>query len=809
MTGGVPADDRQWEEFLGATNVYLLYRTLAPAVTQIQLSTDGGFTFGPAATAGAIGQVGELDVHQSDGVVYAWGSNGVVAVGTPSIAGQAPLSTDYVVTQAASDPNGVAHIFFTGKVADDGTTNGTVYACYSNDHDIFLVSSTDKGAHWSTPVRVNDGVTTKTNVLPWMETGPTPGSVGVVWYGTTDGANEDAAEWKVYFAQSLDASSNAPTFRIAEVTEPEHVIHASNISEGGLTGTANRNLLDYFQVSFDPSGAAVVGYTDDHNDLDGATFISRQVSGPSIKGGPVPAPVEGAALTLPPATSTVTADDAFPPRQPGYNGEQVTDYRQDVTTAALTRLHQNSSADISSVRYDTSGTGASLAIGATIRVTDLAVIPPSSVWRATFAVNAPHSVLSATGTYTYGASDHGDQFYLQASTDSSGVATYTYGTVVRNSDGTLTYTSVGAADTGNLTPGNNTISIQVAVAKLNATLGAGKTPISNGTVVTGLRATSSATSGTALSDDTRGGTLFVVHDSSQPFPSSTPLPTPMPIAAPVAGATPLPTPPRTELANISTRLQILTGDQAGIAGIILRGAASKRVLIRATGPSLSLGAGNGTPIADPVLNVFDSTGANIATNDDWRSTQQAEITASGLAPISDKEPAIILTLNGNSQYTASVSNKSGATGIGVIEAYDLDAGVQADFGNISTRGAIGTGANVLIAGFIVRPNDTGGPSQKIVVRALGPSLTAANVPGAITDTVIDLRDSNGALIESNDDFANSPEQAEITANKLNPPDSKESAILKVLAPGAYTAIVSGKSGATGTGLVEVYNLGSP
>jgi hypothetical protein len=112
-----------------------------------------------------------------------------------------------------------------------------------------------------------------------METGPTPGSVGIVWYGTTNPANDDNAQWKVYYAQSFNAHDQTPTFRIGEVTEPEHYIHASNISTGGLTGTANRNLIDYFQVSFDPQGAAVVAYTDDHNDFDGHTYVSRQITG--------------------------------------------------------------------------------------------------------------------------------------------------------------------------------------------------------------------------------------------------------------------------------------------------------------------------------------------------------------------------------------------------------------------------------------------------------------------------------------------------------------------------------------------------
>jgi hypothetical protein len=251
-TGGAPGDDRQWQEFYGADKVYLLYRTLEPAVTMIQRSTDGGLTYGPAKTAGAIGQVGEIDVHQASGTVYISGSSGKVCVGTPLLAGAEPLT--YTCNQAASDPNGVAHLFFSVKVADDGTPFGTAYVAYSNDKDIFLVHSQDKGATWSTPVRVSDGPETMTSIVPWMETGPTPGSVGITWYGTTATSNNNDADWNVFYAQSFNATAAVPTFRQVKVSD--HFIHGSNISEGGTLGNANRNLLDYFQISFGYEGCS-------------------------------------------------------------------------------------------------------------------------------------------------------------------------------------------------------------------------------------------------------------------------------------------------------------------------------------------------------------------------------------------------------------------------------------------------------------------------------------------------------------------------------------------------------------------------
>jgi hypothetical protein len=817
-TGGIPVDDREWQEFLGPNTVYLWYRTIAPAITQIQRSDDGGFSYGPAATAGTTTQVGNIDVHQATGVVYAGTSQGTVAVGVPPAAGLAPIS--YSVKNVASDPNGVAHLFFVTKVADDGTPDGTVYVCYSNDSQIFLKHSTDRGVTWSEAVQVNKPGTTATNVFPWMETGPVPGSVGVVWYGTP-GPNDDTAEWKVYYAYSANASSATPTFQIAEVTEPDHVIHASNISEGGLAGANNRNLIDYFQVSFDTNGAAVVAYTDDHNDYDGHTYVSHQLSGPSANGGTVTTPPEGNGLTLPTATSQVVAEEVFPPRVPGLNGEQVTDYYFDLQEGNIPRIHAPDASDVVAVRYDTSGTGDSLAIAASMKVSDLTVIPGQTTWQMSFAVNAPHNVMSPTGEYSFAASDHGDQFFVQADTDVDGNKVYSYGTAVRANDGKMLYTIRGTADAGEFNVADNTVSVQVSVAKLNAILtAAGRPLIGNGTVVAGLRArsytievvppVSGQASRQGRRDIGRGGTQFIVRDSAFAPPAPVPAPTPLPPPFVAPGATPAPTPPRRRLANIATRVDVQGAQNDGIAGFIKRNAAPKRVLIRALGPSIKVGP---NPVAgtlqDPVLKVYDVNG-EIATNDGWRSAQQAEITASGLAPADDREPAIILNLTGAHQsgYTAILSGVGGATGIGLVEVYDLDAESFSDLGNLATRGLVGSGNNVLIGGFIVLDDSFTNQSQNILVRGIGPSLAGAGVSNSLQDPLLALHDSQGALILSNDDWGQSAEAAALALSGLAPSSPKESAILRTLAPGAYTVILSGVGGGTGVGSVEAYNLGN-
>ena len=527
LTGGPPGDDRQWHEFLGSSSVYLLYRTVAPAIAQIQRSDDGGFTYGPTVAAGLIGQVGCIDVHQATGTVYASGSSGNVAVGTPAMAGQAP--TTYTIRQAASDPGGVAHIFFVVKVADDGKPHGTAYALYSNGTNIYVRHSTDRGGSWSAPVQVNPPsgpFATNVNLFPWMETGPTPGSVGIVWYGTAQPANNDNAQWKVYFAQSFNADTTTPEFRIAEVTEPEHYHHGSNISEMGLNPTAgsNRNLIDYFQISFDPLGAAVVAYTDDHNDFDGNTYVARQISGPSIRGGSLPAVMPGAQLGPPPPNPNLEPGDAFPPGQPGPDGAQVTDFKFDVQTALLTRVPNPDSLDIDWVKYETVGTSPDQRIKTTMKMTDMLAVPPAgSFWRASFAANCPYSVLDPTGQYTFGISDDGDQFYLQANTNDDGVQSFEYGKAVRNPDGSITYTPIGAADAGAFNIAEKTVTMEVTLTKLNAVLAAANRPLlQTGSVVAGLRARAVTididlpppAGRQGRRDITRGGTQFVIGGSS-------------------------------------------------------------------------------------------------------------------------------------------------------------------------------------------------------------------------------------------------------------------------------------------------------
>jgi len=297
--------------------------------------------------------------------------------------------------------------------------------------------------------------------------------------------------------------------------------------------------------------------------------------------------------------------------------------------------------------------------------------------------------------------------------------------------------------------------------------------------------------------------------TATPEATPTPEPTATPVATPIASATPESTatpsataaPRPAQPLNISTRSRLQANGSALIGGFILSGSDSKRVIIRAVGPSLS---GNGMidVVNDTTLDLFDSSGHLVASNDDWQESQQAEIEATGIAPENPLESAIVRTLSGNASYTAIARGKNGSTGMALVEVYDLGLETNSRLANISTRGFVDRGDNVMIGGFIVG----GGADERtrIVVRALGPSLSQSGVTDALPDPTLSLYDANGSVLASNDDWRDRP-QPEIELAGLAPTDDRESALYQSLAPGAYTATVTGKN-STGVGLIEVYNI---
>lgn len=258
-----------------------------------------------------------------------------------------------------------------------------------------------------------------------------------------------------------------------------------------------------------------------------------------------------------------------------------------------------------------------------------------------------------------------------------------------------------------------------------------------------------------------------------------------------------------QLLNISTRLRVRTGENVLIGGFIITGSDPKKIIVRGIGPSVS----SIEWLQDPTLELFDGSNQSLAFNDNWKirpdgSSQQAEIEATTIPPIDDREPALLRTLPaGNAGYTAMVRGKNDSIGLALVEAYDLDHAANSKLANVSTRGFVETGNNILIGGFI-----PGNGVVRVIVRALGPTLSTLGVTDPLQDPTLEVRDASGTLTLLNDNWRTGGQEAEIIATTIPPPNEAESAIVATLAPGQYTALVRGKNQTTGVALVEVYRL---
>lgn len=262
-----------------------------------------------------------------------------------------------------------------------------------------------------------------------------------------------------------------------------------------------------------------------------------------------------------------------------------------------------------------------------------------------------------------------------------------------------------------------------------------------------------------------------------------------------------------QLLNLSTRKQVGAGDNVLIGGFIVAGTEAKKVIVRGLGPSLPVSG----PLGDPALEIHSSDSTLLASNNNWKDTQAAEVTATGIPPSNDLESAVVISLaakplaNGGAGYTAILAGNGGGTGIGLLEIYDIGTSANSKLVNISTRGFVGTGNDLLIGGFIPGPSDRA--SIKVLVRALGPSLASVGVSAPLQDPVLELHDGNGALLQANDDWKDT-QRAEIAATGVPPANDRESALVATLpaSNAGYTAVVRGSNNSTGVGLVEVYSL---
>jgi photosystem II stability/assembly factor-like uncharacterized protein len=269
--------------------------------------------------------------------------------------------------------------------------------------------------------------------------------------------------------------------------------------------------------------------------------------------------------------------------------------------------------------------------------------------------------------------------------------------------------------------------------------------------------------------------------------------------SPTPGPTATPTPAPAQALNLSTRLRVLIGDSAGIAGFIITGSSPKTVLLRAIGPSLAASVPDA--LADPTLELHGPKGFTTVTNNNWQDdpAQALLIQSTGIPPTNDLESAIYAVLPPG-VYSGIVRGNGDTTGVGLIEIYDVSQGAPSKLANISTRAFVSTGDEVVIAGFIL---GNGSASDTVVLRGIGPSLGSAGVPNPLADPILELRNQSGTLLASNDNWQDGPPPPV----GLAPLDPSESVITASLPPGAYSVILAGVNSGTGVGLVEAYDLG--
>jgi cyclophilin family peptidyl-prolyl cis-trans isomerase len=262
-------------------------------------------------------------------------------------------------------------------------------------------------------------------------------------------------------------------------------------------------------------------------------------------------------------------------------------------------------------------------------------------------------------------------------------------------------------------------------------------------------------------------------------------------------------PPR--LRNISARVNFNAGDDVLIGGFIVRGGSEKSLIVRAIGPSLT-NFGITNPIANPTVSLRGATD-EVASNDDWRNWPKSQLIADlELAPSNNVEAALITSVTSGSagtNYTAVMRNLPQQSGIGIVEIFDQDSGGEANIKNLSARGTVGTGDNIMIGGFILQGDGT----RRLIVRGVGPTLTQFGVPNALPNPTVRLVNQQGVTITENDNWQANPEAAEIQSRRLNPDHPDEAAVIATLPAGNFTALLSGVGPQpTGTALVEIYDV---
>ncbi len=810
-------------------------------------SDDGGINYGPSVVV-YTSQCGTLHGHVKvapDGTVYlpnrfCGGNEAVVASEDNGLTWEVrkiPASA-----QGGSDPSvGIG-------------SGGRVYFGYADgDTTAAISTSNDRGKTWSAPLDVGAAFGINNVVFPAVVAGDND-RAAFAFLGTPTSGGLTGPKftgiWHLYVATTFDGGV---TWSTVDVT-PNDPVQRGCIWLGGGANIC-RNLLDFMDVQIDHQGRVLVGYADGcaggecvlapanatGNSYTALAAIARQTGGRRLlssfdppatatapgtpflsakrNGGLVrlswsEADNGGSAITgynilrsNSPGTETLLA--SVPATQLRYDDQTATDpnltyyYRVAAANAQGVSCGENEVAaryvgdsystagftvatdptaeagppaanpdlDIQSLTISEPGSGPNAGkLVFKLKMTDLSAIPPNRRWRIIWnSQSAPDG-----------------QYYLGMSSDSSGVVSFDYGTVATPVIGLVLgdpqTTTKGTPDGGSFTPAG-LITFAIARNKIGNPQA--------GDLLGGI-------SVRTFSDNTNKVRSTLAIDTTANASAND--------ATANAATYALVGPQSARLQNISTRAQVGNGEKVLIGGFIVTGSDPKKVVVRGRGPSLT-GSGLADPVHDPIIELYNSTNnPPIATNDNWQTTQKTEIEATGLAPGNALESAIVQTLSpGN--YTVVLRDKdTSAARLGIVEVFDVAPAANAVLGNLSSRGFVGTGDNVLIGGMIVGPSSTG--NANVLVRSLGPSLGAFGVTGALPDPTIKLFNASGTQIAANDDWRSNEDTILFQAPTLAPPRNEEAALVVALAPGQYTAIVEGKN-ATGVATVEAYALVSP
>jgi hypothetical protein len=270
-----------------------------------------------------------------------------------------------------------------------------------------------------------------------------------------------------------------------------------------------------------------------------------------------------------------------------------------------------------------------------------------------------------------------------------------------------------------------------------------------------------------------------------------------------------------KLINISTRSQTGTAVNTLIAGFVISGDQRKTVLVRAIGPTLGSAFGVGGVLSAARLELFRGQ-ASIAVGTDWGTQGNATAIAAAAARVgafalaaNSRDASLLIDLEPGA-YTAVVTGQGGASGVSLVEVYDATTGpIPRDqrIINIATRATAGTGDNSLIAGFVI----SGVVPKRVLIRGVGPTLASFGLTGVLARPQLSVS-SGATVLAQNADWSTSPDAAAIAAGATQVgafafgATSLDAALIVYLAPGAYTAQVSGAGNTTGVALIEVYEL---